>query len=395
MEKGTVLIIDQIYYNELKERLEKNSDFKIMGCTNNPDVGFTMAERLQPEVILLNVDHSDLDGLAVAEIFAMELPGSSLILTTSSDSKRVLRHALYVGAKDVISFPVDDDHLYRVINRVVMQEKKRRKMFKVQKIDRPQFKTIAVFGTKGGVGKTTLALNLAIAIRQETKKRVALVDLDLMSGNIALMSGITSKRTLKDLIDEVNSLDEELIDRACVSHSSGIKILPAPLNPEFASLVEAEQVEKVLDKLSQAFNYVIIDLPSFIHDPIIPALEKAQDILTLTTLDLASIQNLKQSVELLAGLSMRSKVKIVANRSGSSGGIKISDLEDELGMAIKFSIPDCEKQAINAVNLGEPLVLSAKGLPAVRKIEELARNLVVKADHAQMETNDGLKYSVK
>lgn len=383
LEHTTIVLIDQTKDSNIKEMLEKRPEFKVVASTSNVNIGFTQAEKHQPTLILLNIDLPAPDKFAVAEAFASEFPLTNLILITSSENNKTLRYALKIGAKDVIALPVKDDRLYHVIDRVIRQEKHRHQLFTAQKIAKPKFKTITVFSTKGGVGKTTIGLNLAIALRNITKKRVALVDLDLMAGNVALMAGVNWKTSIKNLVDELHNLDEEIINNYLTLHPSGLSILPAPTRPEYAEFILAEHVEKILSHMSQMFNYIIIDTPAYVHDTAIPALEQAQDIVIVTTLDLASIQNLKQSIELLTGLSMRNKIKVIVNKKGYSGGLKVNDLEDELGMEIHSVIPNCEKIAVDAVNLGYPIIVSGKNSHAARLLEELAIKFMVKDDYSQ------------
>jgi len=371
-----VLIIDHLHGTDIEELLSKSSEVTVIRKTDDPDIGFTLAERYQPSVIMLNIDLPANKGLCIAEAFALEFPTSSLILLSNSDSKRVLHFALQVGAKDVITFPIDDQKFLRSVQRVVRQHLKRQVFFSVEKNSKPRFKTITVFSTKGGVGKTTVALNLALAIRQATKKRVVLVDLDLYSGNLTLMAGISWKHSIKDLVDDINNLDKEILDSYCAEHPSGVKILPAPMNPDFAGLIQPEHVQKILELMSEIFNYVIVDSPTYIHDTVVPALEAANDIVVVTTLDLPSIQNLKQCVDLLTRLSMRSKIRVVVNRMGYTGGLKVKDIEDELGLAVQCVIPNHEKIAIDAVNLGNPLFISAKNSQLARRFKELALRLL-------------------
>jgi pilus assembly protein CpaE len=372
MDRPTVLLIDGSEGNALRERLSSRPEWSVVGSTSSPDIGFTLAERHQPSVILLNVDMPGNRGPALAESLSLEMPASSLILLTSSDSQRVLHLALQVGAKDVITLPVDDDRLLKTVERVAEQGQKRQQLFSVQKKSPPQFKTITVFSTKGGVGKTTVALNLALALRELTRRRVVVVDLDLLSGNLGLMAGVVWKRTIKDLVDDVSNVDKEMLDAYCVEHPTGIRILPAPLQPDFASLVQAEQVQKVLDLMSQVFNYVIVDAPTYLHDTVLPALEESHEIIVVTTLDLASIQNMKQCLDLLTRLSMRAKVKVVVNRVGYTGGLKIKDLENEMGMPVQCVLPSDERLSVDAVNMGTPVFLSARNSVLARRIEELA-----------------------
>jgi pilus assembly protein CpaE len=382
MQRPTVLLIDGSEGNALRERLSSRPEWSLVGTTNSPDIGFTLAERHQPSVIMLNVDLPGNRGTTLAESLSLELPMSNLVLLTASDSKRVLHLALQVGAKDVITLPVDDDHLFKVVQRVAEQGQKRQQLFSLQKKSPPQFKTITVFSTKGGVGKTTVALNLALALRELTRRRVAVIDLDLLSGNLGLMAGVVWKRTIKDLVDDVGNVDKEMLDAYCVEHPSGIKILPAPAQPDFAGFVQAEHVQKVLELMAQVFNYVIVDAPTYLHDTVLPALEGAQEIIVVTTLDLASIQNMKQCLDLLSRLSMRSKVKVVVNRVGYTGGLRIKDLENELGMPVQCVLPADEKLSVDAVNMGTPVFLSARNSVLARRIEELA-NKVMSPDDRQ------------
>ena len=120
MDKASVLIIDHVSANDLKERLGKTQEFFVVGATENPDLGFTIAERQQPDVILLNIDLPGNEGTSWAEILSMEFPMSSLLLVTTSDSKRVLHLALQVGAKGVLNLPMDDDRLIRTVQKACL-----------------------------------------------------------------------------------------------------------------------------------------------------------------------------------------------------------------------------------------------------------------------------------
>lgn len=376
MKQASILIIDPVEDNNFGEYLETLSNFTVIGRTVNADIGYALAEKHQPDLILLNIDLSGNKGFALAEIFALEFPDSALILMTGSDDKKVLRHALRIGAKDVISLPIAEDKILRLLTRALQQENERKALYTVEKKAKPQFKTITVFSTKGGVGKTTVALNLAVAIHQITGKRTALVDLNLMAGNIALMAGINPRFTFKDLVDEISLIDSEVLEQYCIEHFSGIRILAAPLNPEVAGFIHSEHVEKVLELLSETYNYVIIDAPNYFHDTVIPALEFAQDIALVTTFDLASVQNLKQCLDVLASLNLRKKVKIIINRMSHSAGLKLKDLQKELGVVVTGVIPNSEKIAVNAVNMGNPLYISARSSAISQNFEALATKMI-------------------
>lgn len=389
MQKTTVLIIDDQIGNNFKERLAKNGEFTVVGNTDNGDIGFAMAERYEPQVIILNIDMPHNKGVSLAEALSLELPMSSLILVTMADSRKVLHTALQVGAKDVLNLPVDDDRLFRAVRRAAEYGRMRQRVFSVQKKkSAPQFKTMTIFSTKGGVGKTTLALNLAVAIRQLTGKRVALVDLDLMSGNLGLMAGITWKRSIRDLVDDITNVDKEMIDGYCTEHPSGVKILPAPVQPDFSGFIQPDHIQKIISLMSEVFNYIVVDGPTYLHDTVIPALEESSDIIAVTTLDLPSIQNMKQCLDLLTRLSMKSKIRVVVNRVGYTGGLKIKDVEDELGLDVQCVIPDQEKIALDAANMGQPIFLAARSSQISKRVEELANKLIMTDDRRPKGTED-------
>jgi pilus assembly protein CpaE len=376
VNQASVLIIDTDEESQVKQILNHQPGLTIVGCTSNLDVAFTLAERSEPDIILFNIDIYGEEGFKFAEGFGLEFTASSLVLMSSTDNKRLLQYALKVGAKDVLRLPADRDILINTIYQVLKYDRKRRELFSIQKKNRPQFKIITVFNTKGGVGKGTVSLNLAVAIQQLSRNRVALVDLDLFSGNLAVMAGVTSKPSIKDMVDDISSLDKETIDSYCVKHRSGLKIVPAPMDPEFAEFIKSDHIEIILKLLSQVFNYVVVDAPTYFSDAVIPALEMAEDIVLVTTQDLAAIQNMKQCLDLLNRLSMRSKARIIINRAGYSGHLKIKDLENQLGLKIFEIIPSCEKEAIEAVNLGEPLILLAKNSPVVPIFKEMAKKII-------------------
>lgn len=376
MKITTILIVDHNEENKLKERLERHPNFRVIGSTHNADIGFVLTEKHHPDLILFNVDLPGAEGVAVAEVFSLEFPKSGMILMTNSDSKRVLRYALRIGAKEVINFPIEEDRLLKLLNRVVQKEAEREQIFTYEKKVKPQFKTISVFSTKGGVGKTTIALNLAICIRKLTGKRTILVDLDLMSGNVGLMAGIPTKISIRNVIDELGNIDVESLDNYCAKHESGLRILPAPPNPETAAFIGAEDIQKVLELLSETYNYIVIDSPNYFHDTVIPGLEMASEILIVSTLDLASIQNVKQCMEMLMSLNLKNKIRMVLNRIGYTGGIKVKDIEEQLGLSVFASIPNFEKLAINAVNLGSPMVVSSRSSSVHYYFEDLAARLI-------------------
>lgn len=195
-------------------------------------------------------------------------------------------------------------------------------------------------------------------------------------------------RSIRDLVDDITNVDKEMIDGYCTEHPSGVKILPAPVQPDFSGFIQPDHIQKIISLMSEVFNYIVVDGPTYLHDTVIPALEESSDIIAVTTLDLPSIQNMKQCLDLLTRLSMKSKIRVVVNRVGYMGGLKIKDVEDELGLDVQCVIPDQEKIALDAANMGQPIFLAARSSQISKRVEELANKLIMTDDRRPKGTED-------
>ncbi|MDW7675483.1 MAG: AAA family ATPase, partial [Bacillota bacterium] len=237
---------------------------------------------------------------------------------------------------------------------------------------------VTVFSTKGGVGKSTVAVNLAVSLAQNGKKKVALVDLDLQFGDVAVMLNVLPKRTITELTQNIETLDEDELEQYLVGHESGVKILPAPNRPEYADLVSSSQVEKVISLLKKNYDYIVVDSPPFFHDTNMVALDMSDQILLITALDLSTIKNSKLSLEVFETLHHKVKTKMIVNRSSEENGIKITDLEHSLGFLSACHIPSDGRTVIGAINKGIPFVTSEPDSKLSKSIEQLRRIVMEK-----------------
>ena len=187
---------------------------------------------------------------------------------------------------------------------------------------------IAVFSPKGGSGKTTLAVNLALALKRETNQRVALVDANLQFGDVGVLLNLNPKN--RSVLDAVGGgePDRDIVESVLVDHSTGIRVLLAPPAPEGADLVTAPYLRKMISILRETHDWVVVDLPSGLNDHTLGVLDAADQILVVAALEITTIKNVRLFLEVADQLDYeRSKMRLVINRSDAAQGIRISDVE--------------------------------------------------------------------
>jgi len=233
-----------------------------------------------------------------------------------------------------------------------------------------------VFCGKGGVGKTTLATNLAAVLAQGEKKRVALVDLDLQFGDIAVMLNLTDGRTISDLVREQREITAEVLSGYMLRHFTGVDILPGPLYPQDAEYITTEHVDIILNLLKQTYDYIIVDTAATFHDINLQALDLADQILLVATRDLATIKNVKTGLNILDSLNLREKLRLVLNRADQDLGVDVPDLEKGVEMAVAHQIPSDERAVISAINKGVPIVVSSASAEISKSFRRMGERMV-------------------
>ncbi len=240
----------------------------------------------------------------------------------------------------------------------------------------PPDRVHAVFGTKGGVGKTTLAVNLAAALARRGL-RTALLDLHLDWGTAAIHLRGAAPRPYRDLLVETRRLDPDLLQTFMVRHGSGVWLLPAPPKPEVAEFVRPEHVQALLATARDGFEAVVVDTPAGFPETIFPVLEGADDLLLLTTPDVPSLRNGRSALAVLERLRLgHAKLHLVLNRAGRGFGVRRADVEATLGMQVWASLPNDEAVAVRAANEGVPVVELAPGSRLGTALVTLSRQVV-------------------
>ena len=278
----------------------------------------------------------------------------ALILITGNYDVNVLTKAMECGITKVISKDDNEDSIYRSIVGEIEKEN-------IATVDDSEEsedgfvgtkngKTISVFGTKGGTGKSTVSVNLAPAL-QEKGKDVVLIDLDLQFGDVGIFMNVPRFETISDLVKE-GSFSRSSIKRYLYKHNTGVSILCAPASPELAEIVKPEHISMIADVLKKEFDYIIFDMSPTIDEFVLHALDISDSIYFVTNPEISTLKNTKVCLDVLKTLGHFDKVKMVLNKDGESY-IKRKDMESTLNKDMDLVIPRDSKSAINR---GIPLV---------------------------------------
>ncbi len=398
-EKIRILIVDD--FTDTRDNLTKllgfEPDLEVIGAVASGQEAITLAKKEHPNAILMDINMPEMDGITATEIISNTVPDSPIIMMSVQGEQDYLRRSMLAGAREFLVKPFSADELVNAIRHVHELEKVKRARYAQAapaggapamagpRGDAEHGKVITFFSPKGGVGRTTIATNLAVALHQSTGKPVALVDGSLPFGDIGVILNMNPKaKTLADLVGSFETADADVLETVLVPHSSGVKVLLAPPTPESAELITGENMKHVLSTLRERYAFIVVDTwPSF-QEVVLAMMDVADVVLTPMTLEITSLKNVRVFLEITEKLGYSDeKVQIIANRNDSSGGIKATDIEASLSRKIPHTVVSDGRTLVLAVNRGVPFVISHKDSPVAKDIFTLAAKLSATGEAVQ------------
>ncbi|HXH21452.1 MAG TPA: AAA family ATPase [Dehalococcoidia bacterium] len=372
-----VVVVDP----DVNSRADTNRALLMSHFTVSGEAGYgidavSMARDKNPDVIVLAMEEPVARAVQTMNSLADALPETPIIVYSSLSDAGSVRRAMVSGARDYLVKPPRPEELARAIYAVLEQEERRRTRLLGDAASTAARGTVlTVFGAKGGIGKTTISTNLASALCRHSNSSVAIVDMDTRFGDVAIMMDVVVEFSIADVGRNIESVNRENIGDYLVRHSSGVEILPAPLHPTEWGALSRQHITKIVDLLAQTHDYVVVDTPGAFNELVATALECANIILLVTSMDIASIKDTALALEMLRAASVsEDKVKLVINHSTSSNSLRPEDVERVLEYEVYWRIPH-DVAVSNSNQLGQPIVLAKPYARASRAITDMAYSL--------------------
>jgi pilus assembly protein CpaE len=407
-----VLVVDDI--PETRDHLTKllgfESDIDVVGAAASGGEALEMAVRLSPDVVLMDINMPDMDGITATEQLSSSAPNSAVVMMSVQGEADYLRRSMLAGAREFLVKPFSSDELTASIRQVSARERDKQSRLAVAPAASVPYTSgtgaanadgrepglvVAVFSPKGGVGRTTVAVNLAVAAATELGKRVVIMDGSFQFGDVGVLLNLNPRsKSIADLIPELDVGELDSIDTFLIDHTAGIRVLLAPPSPETAEMITAAGVKKVLESLRMNHDLVVVDCTAFFNDTTLAILDSADVILTMLSLEITSIKNMRLFLEVAEQLGYESgKVRLVLNRADSALGIRVADVEHSIGRKVDETIVSDGRSVVYALNRGVPFFLSNREAQVSQDILRLARSVV--GERSQTAADESRKVAQK
>ncbi len=385
-EQIRVVIVDDIA--ETREHLTKllsfESDIDVVGAAASGEEAVDLAGKLQPDILLMDINMPGMDGIATTERISATFPMTSIIMMSVQGEADYLRRSMLAGAREFLVKPFSSDELTASIRQVHIREKAKRgrMIMPVPGAPSPEGsgkkgKIVTLFAPKGGVGRTTLAVNLAVAMAGEQRQTVTLVDGSFQFGDVGVLLNLNPKnKSIIDVVADPSATDEDLVDTTLINHSTGIKVLLAPPSPEMAELITVDQIRRMAGRLRETNDFTVVDLWPHFNDVSLALLDMSDVILTILTLEITNIKNIRLFLEVAEQLGYGDRLKLVLNRANSAFGIRVADVENSVGRKIDHQVVSDGRTVVYALNRGVPFVWSNSQAPVSEDILKISRALV-------------------
>jgi pilus assembly protein CpaE len=365
---------------QIATALNTQPDFQLVDLVTALDKAPQTIRAAQPDVLLVNHELAGQPTIDALDDLAQQFPEVTLVAILPNGDATRIQQVTLAGARAFLIEPFTQVNLLSTLRRVRDLEARRAHVPSAasQAADGPaRLQVISVFGPRGGTGTSTLALNLAIALFEETDRRVLLLEGKLGFGHLGLMLNLRTRNTLGELLPHAHALEENLVREVVAEHASGIHVLLAPASLEVAQGVRAEPLFSVVDGLRRFYDYIVVDAGNTLDENTVTLLDLADRVLLVAVPDLAALQDVSRFIQVSRTLNYPvGKVLTVLNRAGMPGSLRVPDIEGALHHELFAQVPDGGAEGLRSLNRGLPLLFKYPRSPASRGIQRMAKSLL-------------------
>jgi pilus assembly protein CpaE len=331
-------------------------------------------QQSNPDVAVVSLDADQAKALNLISHLSNEFPGLPILAVSGRGDGQSILQALRCGAKEFLTQPVGLEDLLTALAR--LQRNRGSTDGGVGGVSlpgKPESRVISILGSRGGVGCTSVAINLGCTLAQDPGNQVALIDLDLALGDADVALDLMPDYTLADVALNIDRLDMQFLRRSLSKHATGLSLLPHPVQMEDVGLIREEHLQRVIGLLRASYSHLILDLSKGFSLTDVTALRMSDMILLVSQLELSSLRNVVRMLMTLGtDESLASKVQVVLNRVGGETDISMKKAEETIGKPIFWQIPNDSKAMLESRNAGVPLLQHAPRCRAQQSLQGLA-----------------------
>ena len=360
---------------QLRDVLSATAGVRILADCSNPEQLLLDVARLQPSaaVISINGEHSEKDFELIRRLVASS-PRTAVVTASTNSSPNLILGSIRSGAREFLQLPIIAEEFHTVLERIQeFATAERNSSIKNSRL-------LGVFSGKGGAGVSFLATNLAASMNSPT----LLMDLNLQAGDASSFLGLEPRYSIADFVANRTRLDDSLISSLLTPYSTGLALLAAPLEAHEAEDIHPEHITEVIHLLSQRYESLVLDL-QHTFDPItIAALDLADDILLIMTLDIPGIRSTKRALKVFERLGYpKTKIHVVVNRWSKNIDVKLQKVESHLDEQLIGFVPNDYRKVMESINLGRPLVQTDPSSKLTLEIKRIA-SLMSRSDNQKI-----------
>jgi pilus assembly protein CpaE len=330
----------------------------------------------QPDIALVSLDADASKGLALVARLTQDVPNCSVLVVSSSQEGSLILQAMRNGAKEFLNYPLRLEDILAALDRIKQISGGRSGDGRVRTCQ-----VVTVTGVSGGVGCTSLAINLACLLARNERNSVVILDLDLALGDADVWLDIIPDYTIQDVAENITRLDYSLLKRSLTKHECGAFLLPRPVHMEDNATITPDELRRVVALLKATFTHLVIDVTKNYGPLDMAAMEMSDHVLLVTQLDLSSLRNVVRLVQYFDQRDgLADKVKVIVNRLGlEDSQISLAKAVETIGREIYWQIPNDYPTMVESRNNGVPLIMQAPRAKLTRAVEQLAQSLDVSA----------------
>jgi pilus assembly protein CpaE len=368
-----LLIVDPDinYRSDLRRQLQRSA-IEVVGEADYGADAISLIHARKPDAVAIAWQEPTVRAEQTLDAISRSLPAVALIVYSESSELASVRRAVQAGAHDFLTKPIDSREMLSSLSKT-FERLERQRLSETGTVPIARNGTvISLFGAKGGIGKTTLATNLAVALSQLRHESVALMDIDTRFGDVAIVLDLQPHRNISETVPGIDELDRTSIRSYLTPHASGISVLTAPTRPSEWRQVQPAHVERLITLLEETHDFVVLDTPGFFTELVGTALDMSDLVLLITTLDVSSIKDCAMAVDMLSQADFpMDRVKLVINHTNDLQKVDPKQVSQVTGLEVFWTIP-FDKAIVRGGQVGMPMVMTKPNSRGARSMIDLA-----------------------